>query len=80
MLKKTYNGAYSAFRLQNPTFAMAVHISASEAAMIPATDMLPPRAALSFVTAASVTSSLVCEESMSETRVANRRFCRKILV
>jgi len=36
---------------------------------------VPPSAARSLSTAASVTSSLVCDESISEMSVANRLFC-----
>jgi hypothetical protein len=35
---------------------------------------VPPKATRNLSTAASVTSSFVCDESMSETSVANRLF------
>jgi hypothetical protein len=73
-LEKSRESAHCVFLLQNPTLAIAVDMRSSEASMIPATDMLPPNALRNALTAASVTSSFVCEESMRETSVVYRRF------
>lgn len=63
---------YSVLRRQNPTFAMASDIVVSSAFKIPSTVKLPPMAVRNLETAASVTSSLVCEDNMRDIRVANR--------
>ena len=63
------------FLRQKPTLPIADDIAASSASIIADTDRLPPIASRSFETAASVTSSFVCEDSIRETSVANRRFC-----
>ena len=65
---------YPVLRRQNPTLLIAWEMVESSAPMIPSREMLPPRAARSLVMAASVVSSFVCDESISDTRVANRRF------
>lgn len=66
---------HSVLRRQNPTLAIASDIVASSASIKASTVRLPPTASRSFETAASVTSSLVCEDNMSEMSVANRRLC-----
>lgn len=53
---------------------MASEMIGSSAAMIASIDSTPPTEALSFFTAASVTSSLVCDDNMSAMRVENRLF------
>ena len=65
-------------RLQKPTFPIASEIVLSFASMIASTVRVPPTAFRSFETAASVTSSFVCDDSMSETSVANRLFYDKV--
>lgn len=65
-------GAHWDFRVQNPTLHIASLIVASSAAIIALMQRVPPRATRSLVTAASVTSSFVWDESMRETRVAKR--------
>ena len=66
---------YPVLRRQNPTLSIAREMVDSSAPIIPSIEILPPRAARSLDMAASVISSFVCDESMSDTRVANRRFC-----
>lgn len=63
------------FRRQKPTLAMASEMAASSAWRTASTLRLPPTASRSFVTAASVTSSFVCDDNMRDTSVANLRFC-----
>src|SRR6266550_2603338 len=55
------------FLRQKPTLLMADDIAVSSASAIENTDRLPPNASRSFETAASVTSSFVCEDSIRET-------------
>ena len=57
-----------------PTFLIAFTIALLLATRTDSTLMLPPSAVLSFATAASVTSSFVWDDSMSDIRVAKRRF------
>jgi hypothetical protein len=65
---------YPALRLQKPTLQIASAMTFSSVFITFSTLNVPPNAARSLVTAASVTSSFVCEESISETKVAKRRF------
>ena len=62
-------------RRQNPTLLMTSAMTCSSAASRPSRLSVPPSAAWSLSTAVSVTSSLVCDESISEMRVENRLFC-----
>lgn len=63
------------FRRQNPTLLMESAMTCSSAARSASRLRVPPSAKRSLATAASVTSSFVCEESMSEMSVAKRLFC-----
>ena len=65
------------FFLQNPTLAMQSAMRASSASIRACTEIAPPSAARSLAMAASVTSSLVCEESINDTSVAKRWFYDK---
>lgn len=67
-------GTYWVLRLQKPTLHMAFDIACSSELMSPSTLNDPPRASRRFETAASVTSSFVCEDSIKDTKVANRLF------
>ena len=62
------------FRRQKPTLLMHSVMTCSSAASNASRLSVPPNAARSLSTAASVTSSLVCEESMSDMSVAKRLF------
>lgn len=65
---------YCVLRRQNPTFAMDSAIADSSVSKTACTESVPPTAERSLETAASVTSSLVWDESIREIRVAKRRF------
>ena len=67
--------AYCVLRRQKPTLHMASETALSLAARTASMDRVPPTASRSFATAASVTSSFVCDDSISETRVEKRWFC-----
>lgn len=69
---ETQSYTHCVFRLQNPTLAIASEMTASSASNTAWTESDPPSAVRSFPTAASVTSSLVCEESIKDTSVAKR--------
>lgn len=58
-------------RRQNPTFAIDSAMSFSSAFNIASTVRLPPTAPRNFDTAASVTSSFVCDDNMRDTKVEN---------
>lgn len=60
------------FRRQNPTLQIALEMELSSAFKIASTLRLPPTALRNADIAASVTSSFVCDESISETSVENR--------
>ena len=60
------------FFLQKPTLAIASEMVLSVALIIASTERVPPTASLSFVTAASHTSSFVCDDNMSDTSVIKR--------
>jgi hypothetical protein len=62
------------FRRQNPTLLMESAMTCSSAARRASRLTVPPSATRSLSTAASVTSSFVCDESMSEMSVAKRLF------
>ena len=65
------------FRRQKPTLLMASAMTCSSAASTASRLRVPPSPLRSLSTAASVTSSFVCEESMSEMSVAKRLFCTR---
>src|SRR6266478_5556504 len=73
--KKGGGGTNCVFRRQNPTLLMASAMACSSAARRASRLTVPPSATRSLSTAASVTSSFVCDESMSEMSVAKRLFC-----
>jgi hypothetical protein len=68
-------GTNCVLRRQKPTLLMVPAITCSSAANRASRLSVPPSAARSLSTAASVTSSFVCDESMSEMSVASRLFC-----
>ena len=70
MVSKRVSDAYLVFFLQKPTLLIASAILLSSDDIIASTDILPPNAALRFVAAAYMTSSLVCDDNISATRVA----------
>jgi len=68
-------GTHCALRRQMPTLLMASAMTCSSEASRAPRLSVPPSAARSLSTTASVTSSFACGERMSEMSVANRLFC-----
>ncbi len=63
------------FRRQKPTLPIQPAMTCSGASRTASRLSVPPHAARRLSTAASVTPSLVCDDSMSDTSVAKRLFC-----
>ena len=68
-------GTNCVLRRQKPTLLIESAMTWSSAASRPSRLRMPPSAARSLSTAASVTSSFVCDDSISEMSVENRLFC-----